>query len=82
VRDQEIEIPFSYKSTPWLKSTMLNLMLMSRRREKCHYLLRLIFPTKEWIRQRYQIPADKNLVPYYVLRFFLPPKVMEKMLID
>ena len=80
IKDQTEEIPFSYKSTPWLKSTMLNLALMSRRREKCHYLLRLMFPTKEWIRQRYQIPADKSLVPYYLLRFFLPAKLMDKMM--
>ena len=78
--DQEDEIPFSFKSTPWIKSTLLNLLLMSRRTEKIQYLIRLLFPSKEWIRQRYDVPDDKSVVPYYVLRFFLPPKVMEKMI--
>ena len=80
VEDQEDEIPFSFKSTPWIKSTLLNLLLMSRRIEKIQYLVRLIFPSNEWIRQRYQVSYDKSLIPYYVLRYFLPTDLMDNMM--
>ena len=76
--DMQEEIPFSFKSTPWFQSTFLNLMIMGRRPEKLHYLLRLLFPTPEWLRQRFNLPSDRSLLPYYILRLLLPPKLMEK----
>ena len=77
--DMQEEIPFSFKSTPWFQSTFLNLMIMGRRPEKLHYLLRLLFPTPEWLRQRFNLPPDRNLLPYYLLRLILPPKLMDRL---
>jgi predicted nucleotidyltransferase len=68
---------FSFKSTPWIRSTFLNLMIMGRRREKMHYLLRLLFPTTEWLRQRYNLPVDRSLMKFYIFRLILPPKLMD-----
>jgi hypothetical protein len=76
--DMQEELPFSFKSTPWFRSTFLNLMIMGRRSEKLLYLLRLLFPTPEWLRQRFNLPPERNLWPYYVLRLMLPPKLMDR----
>ncbi|MBW6474728.1 MAG: nucleotidyltransferase family protein [Anaerolineaceae bacterium] len=78
--DMQEEIPFSFKSTPWFQSTFLNLMIMGRRPEKLQYLLRLLLPTPEWLRQRFNLPPERSLWPYYILRLMLPPKLMERLM--
>jgi len=71
------QLRFSFKSTPWLRSTLMNLLVMGRRWDKLRYLLRLVFPTAEWLRQRYHLPPGRSAVPYYVLRW-LPASWLEK----
>lgn len=69
---------FSFKSTPWVRSTLMNLLVMGRRKEKLHYLWRLLFPTAAWLKQRYHLPPGRSVLPYYVLRWFVPARWLEK----
>jgi hypothetical protein len=68
---------FSFKSTPWLRSTLMNLLVMGRRWDKLHYLFRLVFPTADWLQQRYHLPEGRSVLPYYVLRW-MPARWLER----
>lgn len=60
--------PISFKSTPLFASTILNLLVMSRRADKIKFLFRLLFPTPEWLRCRYNLAATQSVLPYYFKR--------------
>lgn len=70
--------PISFKSLPLFSSTVLNLLIMSRRQEKIGFLFRLLIPTSEWLRYRYHLSPDQNVLPYYFMRLFPPSKTLER----
>jgi hypothetical protein len=55
----------------------MNLLVMGRRWDKLHYLFRLVFPTADWLRQRYHLPEGRSVLPYYVLRW-MPARWLER----
>ncbi len=62
--------PLSFKSMPLFDSTLTNLLVMSRRPEKIKFLFRLLFPTREWLRYRYNLSPEDNVLPLYFTRLF------------
>lgn len=60
--------PISFQSTPLFDSTIQNLLVMSRRTDKIKFLFRLLFPSPQWIRYRYNLTATQSVIPHYFER--------------
>ena len=73
--------PISFKSTPFYESTIQNLLVMSRRTDKIKFLFRLLFPSREWLRYRYNLSAGHRVIPYYFIRL-IPPKEVDDLAED
>lgn len=63
-------IPFSFKSRPFFSSAFLNILVMGRRKEKLQYLIRWIFPRKDWIINKYQVYSLRDIIRSYFIHFF------------
>jgi hypothetical protein len=58
---------FSFYHLPLLKRLLPDLLVMGRRREKLHYLLRLLAPSPAWLRHYYRVSAQRSIAGYYLL---------------
>lgn len=70
--------PLSFKSLPVFNSTLINLLVMSRRSAKIRFLIRLLIPTPEWLRQRYHLSPHQSVWPYYLRRLMPPNEAVER----
>lgn len=58
---------FSFYHLPLFERTLPDLLVMGRRREKLHYILRLFTPPREWLRHYYGLSDTQNVAAHYVL---------------
>ena len=58
---------FSFYFIPLLKRLLPDLLVMGRRREKLHYLLRLVVPPAAWLRAYYRLDERRAVGPHRLL---------------
>jgi hypothetical protein len=58
---------FSFYFLPLFKRLLPDLLVMGRRAEKLHYLLRLLTPSPAWLRHYYQVGDGQSVAQHYVL---------------
>jgi hypothetical protein len=58
---------FSFYFTPLLKRLLPDLLVMGRRAEKLHYLLRLLIPPCDWLRYYYSLGTSTNVWLHYLI---------------
>jgi Uncharacterised nucleotidyltransferase len=64
---------FSFYFLPLFKRLLPDLLVMGRRREKLHYLLRLLLPPSAWLRYYYHLDKTQGVPLHYLLH---PLKLM------
>ncbi|MHB1295242.1 MAG: nucleotidyltransferase domain-containing protein [Anaerolineae bacterium] len=58
---------FSFYHTPFFRRLLPDLLVMGRRREKLHYLFRLLTPPRDWLMYYYDVRNPRLVWPHYVL---------------
>ena len=58
---------FSFYFLPLFKRLLPDLLVMGRRPEKLHYLLRLLVPSPAWLRHYYGVEDGEGVARHYVL---------------
>ena len=58
---------FSFYFLPLFKRLLPDLLVMGRRREKLHYLLRLLLPPPAWLRYYYRLNDAEGVALHYLL---------------
>jgi hypothetical protein len=58
---------FSFYFTPFLKRLLPDLLVMGRRSEKLHYLLRLLAPPRDWLAYYYSLDGATPVWTHYLL---------------
>jgi len=58
---------FSFYFAPFLKRLLPDLLVMGRRAEKLHYLLRLLAPPRDWLAYYYSLNGATIIWAHYVL---------------
>ncbi len=58
---------FSFYFQPLFKRLLPDLLVMGRRREKIHYLLRLLLPPPAWLRYYYHLNETQGVALHYLL---------------
>lgn len=59
---------FSFYFRPFLRRLLPDLLVMGRRREKLHYLWRLLTPPRQWLVHHYALdPSPLKVWPHYLL---------------
>jgi hypothetical protein len=58
---------FSFYFLPLLKRLLPDLLVMGRRREKLGYLLRLLVPPRQWLRDYYELDERSSVAPHYLV---------------
>ena len=58
---------FSFYFTPFLKRLLPDLLVMGRRSEKLHYLLRLLAPPRDWLLYHYSLNRSTHVCAHYLL---------------
>jgi hypothetical protein len=64
---------FGFYFFPLFERLLPSLLVMGRRREKVHYLLRLLAPAPDWLRYYYRLSNATAVAPHYILH---PLKLM------
>jgi hypothetical protein len=65
---QPMSVPlFSFYFRPFLKRLLPDLLVMGRRREKLHYLWRLLTPPRDWLIHHYSLDRSGNILVHYLL---------------
>lgn len=58
---------FSFYFMPLFKRLLPDLLVMGRRREKLHYLQRLLLPPQDWLRYYYRLSSTQMIMIHYLL---------------